>query len=320
MIKVESLSASLITQGRHKFYSLTVPSDILAKTCYITSRFEDPIEGFQRVLDLTKAKQIADYIDNGNGTIPTAIILSAQPESSFEYNSKNKTVEFNLIPKAFLIIDGQHRVYGYSIAKTSVRVPVIIYSGLTRREESRLFIDINTKQKPVPNELLLDIKALADYENESETYLRGIFDKFKDDTSSALFGKLSSSEKTKDKISRVTFYSAIKPITYIIGELEVDEVYEILNAYLKAMETGFRKKEVDNKITSPYVFRAILSIFPDVAGKVKDKFGQYSLANFYDVLVYFFERINVNKVNKRLSSPKELTEHFLECLKKGFTL
>ena len=233
-MKRNSYTASLITQGKHKFYSLAAPSDVLVQTCFISNRYEDPKEGFQRRLDRNRAQQIADYIDKKHGTIPTAIILSAQPDSNFMYDSKKRTIAFDHKPKAFLILDGQHRVYGFSLASTSVRVPVIIYNSLSRRDETRLFIDINTKQKPVPNELLLDIKALAEYENTNEQFLRIIFDRFKDDSSSVLLGKLVSSERIKNKISRVTFNAALKPITLIFGPKEPIEVYSILNSYLKS--------------------------------------------------------------------------------------
>lgn len=316
----KSYTANLITQGTHKFYSLTLPSDVLAKTCFVTTRYDDPVEGFQRTLDIEKAQQIADYIDEGLGTIPTAIVVSAQSECNFVYNSKNKVVEFNLIPKAFLILDGQHRVYGFSLAKTAVRVPVIIYGELSRKEETRLFIDINTKQRPVPNELLLDIKALAEYENESETFLRTIYDNFKDTAGSALYGKLSASEKVQNKISRVTFNAAIKPVAAIFGGKESKEVYEILNNYLKAIEAGFQKKGIEARITNPFVFRAIISIFPDAARKVKDKYVTYTVDNFHFALTYFFENISVTKVSKKLTGHRELAEHFVECLKKDFTL
>ncbi|MBS0645332.1 MAG: DGQHR domain-containing protein [Verrucomicrobia bacterium] len=315
-----SYTVSLITQGRHKFYSLTLPSEVLAKTSFVTTRYEDPNEGFQRTLDKEKAQKIADYIDKEGGTIPTAIILSAQPECEFEYSSKNKTIEFNAIRKAFLILDGQHRVYGFSLAETSVRIPVIIYAGLSRKEETRLFIDINTKQRPVPNELLLDIKALAEYENESESFLREIFDLFKDTPSSSLHGKLSASEKTKEKITRVTFNSAVKPLGIIFGDKESNEVYEILNAYLKAFTIGLKQKGIEEKIVNPYVFRAIMAIFSDVAGKVKDRYNEYSMENFYHSLTYFFDNISPAKISKKHQGHKELTEHFLSCLKKDFTL
>src|SRR5438067_6401064 len=153
-----SYSVSLITQGDHRFFTLSMPSDALAETCFVSTRHDDPDGGFQRQLDENRAKEIAKYIDEGLGTIPGSIILSAQPEAKLTYDSRRKTIQFEKIRRAFLIIDGQHRVYGFSLAKTSLRVPVVIYEGLGRVAESRLFIDINTKQRSVPNELLLDIK------------------------------------------------------------------------------------------------------------------------------------------------------------------
>ena len=86
----ESYSCSLISQGKEKFYSLTMPSEVLAETCFVSTRDDDPIDGFQRTLDEKRAKEIAEYLDCGEGTIPTAIVLSA----NLKYNSKNKTIEF----------------------------------------------------------------------------------------------------------------------------------------------------------------------------------------------------------------------------------
>jgi DGQHR domain-containing protein len=175
---VQSVAAVLVTQGRHKFYTMTLQADVLARTCFVIVRDEDPIEGFQRLLSETRARRIAEYIDNGLGTIPTSVILSAQEGSNFDYDSRNKTVNFEDDPKAFLVLDGQHRVDGFKLAKSNLRVPVVVYAGLTRAEESRIFIDINTEQKPVPNELLLDIRKLAQIQNDQESFLGDIFEMF----------------------------------------------------------------------------------------------------------------------------------------------
>ena len=87
-------SVSLVTQGKHRFYTLTMPSDVLANTCFVTTRDEDPKKGFQRVLDEKRAEQIADYTDAGFGTIPTSIVLSAQPAAELKVIGKGKTLEF----------------------------------------------------------------------------------------------------------------------------------------------------------------------------------------------------------------------------------
>lgn len=68
-LKPHRYSVSLVTQGKHRFYRLTMPSDVLANTCFVTTRDEDPRKGFQRLLDHNRAQQIADYIDMDFGTI-----------------------------------------------------------------------------------------------------------------------------------------------------------------------------------------------------------------------------------------------------------
>lgn len=224
-------SVSLVTQGKHRFYTLTVPSDVLARTCFVTTREEDPAAGFQRLLDKSRAQQIADYIDSGLGTIPNSIVLSAQPDADLKVVGRGKTIEFNDANKAFLVLDGQHRVYGFSLAKTSLRVPVVVYNGLSRRDESRLFIDINTKQHPVPNELLLDIKRLAEYEDDTEQLLREIYDFFASNTGSPLFSLLSPSTKATGKISRVTFNAAVKPLVPIFSDSDSEKAYSAISAY-----------------------------------------------------------------------------------------
>ena len=118
-MKLEKIryTVSNVIQNKTKFYSLTMPTDVLSKSCFVSSRDEDPIMGFQRTLDEKRALEIANYIDNEEGTIPSSIILSAQNVADVEIVGRGRTLEFMPDPKAFLILDGQHRVYGFSKAK-----------------------------------------------------------------------------------------------------------------------------------------------------------------------------------------------------------
>jgi len=319
--QVHRFSVSYITQGNHRFYTLSIPSDVLAQSCFVSTRDEDPIQGFQRLLDRKRAAEIAAYIDNGFGSIPTSIILSAQPEAELEIVGRGKTLQFKFSPRAFLILDGQHRVYGFSLAKTSLRVPVVIYNGLSRRDESRLFIDINTRQRPVPSELLLDIKRLAEYENEDEQILRELFDMFKEEPDSPLIGILSSSKKVENKITRVTFNTAMKPLLPIFCDVEVSYIFEALARYLETFISGLKSHKVDKKATNPFVFRAMLHIFPEVAQRVKDRFGpEYTADNFYDVMATMLGKIKISLVNSPGRSHKTLSEHFLKCFKSDFSI
>lgn len=314
-------SVSQITQGNHKFYTLTIPSDVLAACCFVTTREEDPKEGFQRVLDKKRAEEIAKYIDSGLGTIPSSIVLSAQTEAEFTIIGKGKTAEFNIDQKSFLILDGQHRVYGFMLANSEMRVPVVIYNGLSRRDEGRLFIDINSKQKGVPNELLLDIKNLAEYENDREQTLRELFDQLNEDSGSRLYGLLSPATKAKSKISRVTFNAAFKPLLPIFEGKAQDEIYDTFNNYFIAITHSLSSIDCKEQITNSTVFKAICAFFPSVAAKTKDRFGpDYSADNFSEVLQPVFLTINATKFKTPGSSFNDLTSYLENKLKSGFTL
>ncbi len=284
-LKTHRFTFSLIRQGKYKFYSLTLDSDLLAKICFVTTREEEPETGFQRVLDKKRAEEIADYIDSGLGTIPNSIILSAQPEANLQLIKNRKIIEFIEKPSSFLVLDGQHRVYGFALAKSKLRVPVVIYDGLSRQEESRLFIDINTKQRPVSNELLLDIKRLAAYETDTERLMMDIFDLFNNQTDSPLLGLLSSANKSTNKLSRVTFNAALTPLLTIFLGKESQEIYEVLKAYLDAFVACLNTVNAGKTLTKPTVFRAVMQLFKDVVQRVKDRYNSnYSVDNFLDVL------------------------------------
>jgi DGQHR domain-containing protein len=274
---------SLVRQGEHRFYTLTMPSSVLAACAYATSKDEDPVAGFQRVLDEGRAQEIADYIDSG-GTIPSSVVLSAQPDSGFKSVDRSKTAAFKFGRYSFLIIDGQHRVFGFAKAKTAFRVPVVIYDNLTKDQEAKLFIDINTKQRPVPKELLLAIKSLANSESDIEARLAQIFDLFDAHPKSALIGYTSSNKKAAGKIDRVTFNAGLRPHLASFDGREASYIFDVWNAYFHAITHGLRQKDVANSIGKKTTFRAFCELFPDIVQRVQDKFGgRYTADNFATV-------------------------------------
>jgi DGQHR domain-containing protein len=314
-------SVSLVRQGTHSFYTLTMPSDVLARTCVVSTRKEDPIKGFQRTLDEKRALEIAQYIDKGLGTIPNSIVLSAQPAADLRIIGRGKTLEFADTPGAFLILDGQHRVFGFSKAKTPLRVPVVIYNGLTRTQESRLFIDINTKQRPVPSQLLLDIKQLAEIEDSAEATLREIFDRFDQDLKSAMSGTMAPIESAKNKITRVTFNSSVKPLLELFAGRNTDEIYEILNNYLRAAKDSIGQKTAEPVLGKPVVFRAFIGLFPAVAQRVQDKFnGEYSVSNFSSFLTPIFANLQMRRLETPGTSWVNLRDYLEKRLRSKTTL
>lgn len=263
VVKAVSYPALLLAQNAHRFYFATIPVDDLFDNCFVARRDEDPAAGFQRALNETRANDIAKYLADGSGSIPSNVVLSAQDVAAFSYDRRTKSISFTRAPSAFLVLDGQHRLWGYQKCRVRHRVPVAIYQGLTRAEEAKLFIDINTTQRGVPAALLLDIKNLAQIEDTKEGTLRTLFDRLNREADSPLVGKLSPSQSVAGKVSRVTFNRAVGGIlaSGVMLDTNPDNRYRLLKNYLNAFDAELGDKSL---LTRSAFFEAIFDVFNPV--------------------------------------------------------
>ncbi len=123
---------------------------------------------YQRLVKRSRLKAIGNFIKNG-GYFPTNILINLEQKPRFDRqgSDKNADVQVGLLHlperyKSAWIIDGQHRLYGYSIidAKYSrQRIAVIAFECLKREDEANLFVTINHEQKSVPRTLLDELDA-----------------------------------------------------------------------------------------------------------------------------------------------------------------
>jgi DGQHR domain-containing protein len=278
-----SYPALPVTQNEQRFFFATMPVEDIFPYCYVVSRYDDAVEGFQRELNKERALDIAHYLDDSKGSIPTNIVLSAQAVAELSYNSKSKTIKYRRKPHAFLVLDGQHRLYGYGLTKKHHRVPVAIYEGLSRQQEAKLFIDINTTQRGVPAALLLDIKQLAQQETETETRKRTLFDKLATDPASPFNGLLSSAKSAPGKISRVAFYrgAAFLLNNKVVVKLDETRSYTLIRNYFKAVEQSLKKPKLLRKAA---YFEAFAEFFVDALDACRSKHGDYKLTSMLETL------------------------------------
>jgi DGQHR domain-containing protein len=261
--KATTYAALLMAQNKHRFYFTTIPVDDLFRYCFVAKRDEDPVAGFQRALNESRADDIAGYLAAGTGSIPSNIVLSAQPNAELIYNRKTKSISFARKGSAFLVLDGQHRLWGYEKCSVRHRVPVAIYEGLTRAEETKLFIDINTTQRGVPAALLLDIKELADVEDAKERTLRQIFDRLNTDSNSPLTGKLSAAKSLTNRISRVTFNRAVGPVltSGVVLDAGSENRYKLILNFLNAWDAELPDKGL---LLRSAFFEAVFELFGEI--------------------------------------------------------
>lgn len=302
--------ALLLTQNEHRFYFATIPIDDLFAYCYVARRDEDTERGFQRTLSQERAESIAQYLASGTGSIPSNIVLSAQEVAELKYDSRTKSISFQRNKNSFLVLDGQHRLWGYSKCKTRHRVPVAIYDGLTRTEEARLFIDINTNQKGVPAALLLDIKRLAERENDQEQRLRELFDQLGSDSRSALAGKLSNLKSVSGKISRVTFNRSVGGVLSAgtFAFMTKESQYQLIRNFINAIDA-----ELDDKtlLVRSSFFEAIFELMDEVVRLAKSRFSDVKQVSLQQALA---PAVKIDFTKLDVSKSKVTKRHYLTAM------
>lgn len=159
----------------HTIYSFCIDPEYLLKIGFILHRTDpnpDTTQAYQRLVNKSRINKIAKYIEN-SGYFPNSIIINIETKRNrdlkFEESSKiphdgNTNIGILHLPKTYrsaFIIDGQHRLYGYSktISKSNHTLPVVAFHNLPIEEQSKIFVDINSTQRSVPGNLLQSIMA-----------------------------------------------------------------------------------------------------------------------------------------------------------------
>jgi DNA sulfur modification protein DndB len=253
--------------------------------CFVSRKKEEPIKGFQRLLNKKRAKDIANYLDGSNGVIPSALILSAQDNANIRYDEQTNRLSFEVAKDSMLVIDGQHRLYGLFEAEKDYEIPVSIFVNLNTSSEVKLFIDINTTQKGVPTALILDIKGQAGTETKIEERQRILFDRLNKD--SALAGYFLPNESKAGKISRTVFNSSTKSLFEggPVADLDDEAIYKTIKNYYEAIDCLFKQTENPNaRLNKTVLFKAIMMIFNETCEKCLIKYKNVKTESFVEYL------------------------------------
>lgn len=160
--------------GGYAYYSFSIEPEKLLKISYILHRINMNNEdrGYQRLVTKGRLKEIEQFI-NGGGYFPNSIILNINTKKdeplnfdkvASSHDSKITEPVVLHLPKKYhsaFIIDGQHRLYGYSNTKykETNSIPVVAFENLPAEDQIELFVQINSKQRPVSKNLLTTIGA-----------------------------------------------------------------------------------------------------------------------------------------------------------------
>lgn len=282
---MEKVMALKCSQNGKNFYVTCLSSFLLREICYLSRREDDKELGFQRSLDIKRAKAITRYLDIDDGCLPTNLILSAQEESKISYNEETKELSFDKNPNGFMVLDGQHRLYGLWMSNKEYSIPVSIITGLNIKDEVTLFIDINTNQKGVNPNLLLDIKGLAGKETSLEERQTKLFNLLNE--KSPMVNKLLATSSKVGYISKKVFNESTKEFLEngFFADKEINYVYQGFNNYLNAAELVFTESENEKaKLTTANIFEALCIIFNDCIDKSFQLYNNLKVENLQSIL------------------------------------
>lgn len=159
--------------GGETFYSFVTTPRHLLKIAFINHQALNHPDGrpaYQRMISSSRIKDIGAFISRG-GYFPTNILINFSDHPRFDFISNKENTDPDLkfgwltLPSKYRsawIIDGQHRLYGFSHIGDHFfdnKLFVLAFEKMAVEREADLFITINHKQKSVPKSLLVSLLA-----------------------------------------------------------------------------------------------------------------------------------------------------------------
>ncbi len=157
--------------GKNVFYQFAIEPDKLLKLAYVShrSKVDSKVIGtYQRLLRKKRLKDISNYINETGGIFPTNIVINIRDSRRLRFDAAGPSSDAPTVLgtlylpntyKCAWVIDGQHRLYGFSQSEWSSRgrIPVLAFENLDPLDEMKMFVDINSKQVRVPRSLLVEL-------------------------------------------------------------------------------------------------------------------------------------------------------------------
>lgn len=156
------IPAARVKQGDLLLYTTALKvKDLVSDNFYNVEKLDtaDPNNaGYQRVLNLARARKLADYIikgqDKRDAFLPTSVFLAT--DKAIGFNEADHTISFDTaVVGPFSVVDGQHRLEGLKMAAQKdprvldFEVPVNIATNLPILAQMCHFLIVNTTQKSV---------------------------------------------------------------------------------------------------------------------------------------------------------------------------
>lgn len=269
------IAASKVRQGALILYTTSMKvSDLVSEGFYSVETLDpDDVDdkGYQRLLNKTRAKKLADYIvkgqDSQDAFLPTSVFLATDKSIAFDSSTNTITIDINSVGP-FSVVDGQHRLEGLKLAAEKdprvldFEVPVNIAINLPKIAQMCHFLIVNTTQKSVDKSveqrIIARLSDALDIEDDLPSLPKWIFntvekgevekavkyaDYLNESSDSPWHGKIKMANATSNEatVNQRTFVKAIvkyvltanNPLSIVVKDFEKEK--KIFLNYWKAI-------------------------------------------------------------------------------------
>lgn len=233
---------------------------------YVAVRGQTDEEGaVQRVLSKRRIASIMNFVIEGN-MFYTPFILNWTNNDHIKI-SKTK-IEYDLIDKSAQVIDGQHRLEGIKQAlKTNPEIKekeilIILAQNLSTEEAAKIFLNINTEQKPVPQSLVYDLFSAVKDKKSFEVRINDLARKLNTEQDSPYYQMIKMPGLGIGKVDFSILVSSLKPYMsvdstfskYNLDTLEIQ--YKVLFNFYNFLRNEYEKEGVWNSTRNPFMTNA----------------------------------------------------------------
>lgn len=267
---------------------------------YVAVRGRDNVEGaVQRVLNKRRIGAIKNFVLEGNMFFNSFILNWV--DKNYPIEVQNKTLRIPQVAAGAQVIDGQHRLEGLKQAVEENKdigeqsVVVVLVENLSTPDAARIFLNINTEQKPVPSSLVYDLFGEVRSRDYYIVRAKDIATRLHDDPESPYYQcvKLPGSSQGVGKVDLSTIVNVLKQYTTdgsIFSEYHIDDYelqYKIICNYFNAIKHYYDTEAAWLKSSNPFMsnsgcFAAIDFLCKDLIPKCAEKksFEQRTIQEF----------------------------------------
>lgn len=266
-----NVKAIRVKQNERYFFLFKMKAGDLLNIAYFNPREIDRESGIQRPYKVSRSREIADYIEEEDSTLPNNIIVSLNSKF-IEYN--NGGLEILPEKDVAFVIDGQHRLRAFKYTdKQQFELPVSGFVDLSLAEIAEIFVKINYYQKPVSKSLVFDLLGISEEIFPEFVEAHKVTKILNETVGSPWFDSIKMLGVGKGIITQASFITALesnKILDKLLKDFTLEQKVKILSNYFSAIKQLFPNKwgHRGSIIAKTLGFNAFVRLFPRVFNDV----------------------------------------------------